>query len=299
MNIDGVQTKDLISFDGTRIRYQDIGKGPVIVFANGLGGTYEAWYYLVEHLRDRFRIISWDYRGLYDSDCPASPRLSVPDHVEDLYRILKAEKVNKALLAGWSMGTQVIFEYALRHPDQVLGLIPICGSAGAPFETALHTGASRYLMPALFHAQRIFARHFSALIRKLVSIPGGFEAISSTGLFWRGGEEVIRGMVDSFAQLDFETYAQIMLEIGRHDARSALADIKAPTLIISATRDFFTPVPVSQLMRDTLPDATLYVIEGGTHYAPLEFPDKINELIDDFIGEKIRFPKPRKKKAAS
>ena len=296
MKIEDVKTKEIESYDGTRIHYQDIGSGPVIVFANGLGGTYEAWNYLVKHLRDRYRIISWDYRGLYNSGRPALSRLSVPDHVEDLHRILKTEKINKALLAGWSMGTQVIFEYALRHPDQVLGLIPICGSAGAPFETALHTRLSRYTMPMLFHAQRVLSGTFSALIRKLVEVPGGFEAITATGLFWRGGEEVIRDMVGSFAQLDFEVYANIMLQIGVHDARESLADITAPTLIIAATRDFFTPVKVSEMMRDTLPDATLYILKGGTHYAPLEFPDKINELVDEFIAAKVKFPRTKKKK---
>lgn len=298
MEISGVEYKYLTGYDGTRIRYQVIGKGPTIVFANGLGGTFEAWYYLLEHLRDHYQIISWDYRGLYGSERPALSRLAVADHVQDLYDILKAEKVKNALLAGWSMGTQVIFEYYLRRPKQVLGLIPICGASGAPFDTALYTSLSRYMMPALFLAQKKLAKPFEFLIKKLVQIPGGFDAITATRIFWKSGEEVIRDLVDDFAQLDFETYAQIMLEIGRHDARSNLAQVMVPTLIIAATADFFTPVKVSEHMRDCIPDAQLFVLDGGTHYAPLEFPDKINELVDVFIDEKIRWPKtkPIKKK---
>ncbi len=293
MEIPGVNYKDLYSYDGVRVRYQDIGQGPVIVLANGLGGTFEAWYYLIEHLRKKYRIISWDYRGLYGSARPPLARLTVPDHVEDLRQILQKEKINKALFFGWSMGTQVIFEYAVRHPKQVLGLVPICGAAGAPFETALHTGFSRYLMPALFLTQRAFAKPFGFLLKKLVSVPGGFDFITSTRIFWKAGEEVIRNLVDDYAELDFEAYAQIMLEIGRHDARQSLDKIKSPTLIIAATADFFTPVKVSQMMEQTLPDAALHILSGGTHYAPLEYPEKIIELVDRFIGRKIKWPRKK------
>ena len=181
MEIPGVTLKEVISTDGTRIRYQDIGEGPVIVLANGLGGTFEAWYYLIQHLHKKYRIISWDYRGLYDSEIPPFSRLTIPDHVEDLRCILAQEKIDKALLAGWSMGTQVIFEFAVRNPSIVLGLVPICGSAGAPFDTVFNIKASRYVMPLVFHAQRKLHRVFSALIRTLTKVPGGFEAINATG----------------------------------------------------------------------------------------------------------------------
>lgn len=296
MEISGVEYKYLKAYDGTQIRYQVIGTGPTIVFANGLGGTFEAWYYILEHLKKNFQIISWDYRGLYGSGRPSLSRVSIADHVQDLNDILKAEKVTNALLAGWSMGTQVIFEYYVRHPKQVLGLIPICGASGAPFDTALYTSLSRYLMPALFMAQKKLAKPFEFLIKRLIQIPGGFDAITATRLFWKSGEEVIRDLVDDFAQLDFETYAQIMLELGRHDARANLPQVKVPTLIIGATGDFFTPIKVSEFMKDTIPDAQLYVLDGATHYAPLEFPDKINELIDVFIEEKIHWPKPKSAK---
>jgi pimeloyl-ACP methyl ester carboxylesterase len=298
MEIPGVEMKNVVSTDGTRIRYQDLGSGPVIVLANGLGGTFEAWYYLIEHLRKDYRIISWDYRGLYESECPAFSRLTIPDHVEDLRCILEKEKIDKAMLAGWSMGTQVIFEFTIRHPEHVLGLVPICGSAGAPFDTVFNINASRHVMPVLFHAQRKLHKVFSALIRLATSTPVGFEAINATGLFWHGGHEVIRDMVDSFAQLDFEAYAHIMLHLGRHDARAALSEVTAPTLIVAATGDFFTPVQVSEIMRDTLQDSALVVLEGGTHYAPLEFPERINELVDGFLAEKVRWPEKKKKKKA-
>ena len=86
MALYGVHQKDLIAYDGTKIRYQDLGEGPPIILANGLGGTFDAWVYLVRHLSKKYRILSWDYRGLYRSGRPDLLRLTIPDHVDDLAR---------------------------------------------------------------------------------------------------------------------------------------------------------------------------------------------------------------------
>ena len=289
MQIEGIVTREIESYDGTRILYQKVGEGPVIVLANGLGGTFQAWYYLIEHLRKHYTVLSWDYRGLYGSGRPEMSRLTMADHILDLRTILEAEGIDKILLAGWSMGTQFTYEYALQYPEQVVGLVPICGAAGAPFETALYTSLSRYTMPALFRLQRRLHHIASGLIKLSVKIPGGFDLITASGLFWRGGSEVIRTLVDAYAELDFEVYAQIMLNLGLHDARYQLHRITQPVLMIAATRDFFTPVPTAKKAADTLPDAELHVVAGGTHYLPLEKPEVINELIDGFIDRKVRW----------
>jgi pimeloyl-ACP methyl ester carboxylesterase len=288
--IEGVKRKTLKAYDGTRICYQDVGEGPPIVFANGLGGSFEAWSYLVSHFTKKYRLISWDYRGLFGSGTPDLGRVSIPDHVDDLVRIMDAEHIDKALFFGWSMGTQVILEHAVRRPDRVEGLVMICGAAGRPFDTALYTSTSRYTMPAMFVAMRRVHKQFGAVMNALMKIPNAIDLVSATKIFWRGGSEIIKTMVDEYIKLNFETYAQIMLELGRHDARPFLKDIKAPVFLAAATRDFFTPVSVAMETRDRLRDCEFHVLEGATHYAPLEFPEKLNEMLDDFIARKIRWP---------
>ena len=55
--------------DGTWLAVYSIGdpKNPAFVLSNGLGGNIIAWRHLIEYFKDQFRIISWDYRGLYRS----------------------------------------------------------------------------------------------------------------------------------------------------------------------------------------------------------------------------------------
>ncbi|MCZ7582067.1 MAG: alpha/beta hydrolase [Deltaproteobacteria bacterium] len=279
--------KDLRAYDGTKIVYQDTGGDDPIVLANGLGGAFEAWSYLVKHFAERHRILSWDYRGLFQSGRPDFSRLTIPDHVDDLTRILDRENVDRAVFFGWSMGTQVILEHALRRPDRVRALVLLCGAAGRPFDTALHTSTSRYTMPVLFNAMKALKKPYGAFLKFATRLPYSLELLTATGLFWRAGSDVIRGMVDEYVQLEWDTYGQIMLELGRHDARPYLREIRVPVFIIAATRDFFTPVKTAEHMAHVLPDAELKILNGATHYAPLEAPDEINAMVDDFLARKV------------
>jgi len=67
----------LTSFDGTNLAYYTVGKPedrkPVMVLANGLGGTHTAWRHQIGFLRERYRFLTWDYRGLFSSSRPRDP----------------------------------------------------------------------------------------------------------------------------------------------------------------------------------------------------------------------------------
>ncbi len=100
--------------DGTRIAYTVLGRGTrTILIANGLGGKLYAWEPFLNAFWKDYQIVTWDYRGLYDSECPSSLRmLSVQHHADDAVRILDAEGVSSVIAAGWSMGVQVSLDLA-------------------------------------------------------------------------------------------------------------------------------------------------------------------------------------------
>ena len=60
-----VEERRFVSFDGTAIAYQAVGQGRPILLCNGLGGGWEAWSHQISSFRDRYRLLCWDYRGLY------------------------------------------------------------------------------------------------------------------------------------------------------------------------------------------------------------------------------------------
>lgn len=82
---------------------------PTLVLLNGLGGNLVTWTHLIHAFKDKYRIVSWDYRGLYASALRAEAHerfrqgtLSVdfPHHVLDARRVLDHLEVEKAIFVG-------------------------------------------------------------------------------------------------------------------------------------------------------------------------------------------------------
>ena len=277
------------SFDGTEIDVQSVGNGPPIVVANGLGGSMRAWGPLLEHFAPSYQLVSWDYRGLYASGRP--PRLDavrVGDHCGDLRVVLDHFGGTPAVVIGWSMGVQVAVQFALDHPTKVVGLVLVCGAPGDPFGGVLRTTFSRRGVPVVCRLVEAGPAPFGTLVRALAALPLTPKLLLRIGVVAPSCDlGVLRVLARDLAQLDWRLYARTMRSMGRHDAWSRLGEIRAPVLAVGGTRDLVTPPGVAEAVAAAVPQGDSLLIEGATHYAPLEFPDELNVHIDRFLSQHL------------
>jgi pimeloyl-ACP methyl ester carboxylesterase len=280
-----VQKKTLKSFDGTSIGYQVCGEGPAVVLANGLGGTYSTWRHQYALLGEKYRILSWDYRGLFSSGRPSRlDSFGLDAHIRDLDLLLDAEGIEKTLLVGWSMGVQVNFEYYRKNPGRVAAIVILNGVPGHPFSTAFGGRAFRNIIPLGIGLMKSLAPALGGPTKIVTQWSGLAPTLQAIGMAAKSLDlDVFNDLVHEFASLDFEAYAETLRELGEHDATDLLHRIEVPTLIITGSRDFFTPLPTARAMEQAIPGAKLVVIEGATHYAAVEFPREVNEAIRSFL----------------
>ena len=284
--VPGLQHKQFTSFDGTRIAYQVRGDGPVVVLANGLGGTYEAFQHVYAALGDRYRILCWDYRGLYRSSRPKNlMTLAVPYHCRDLARLLDLEKVDRAVFIGWSMGVQVNFELAREHRRRMAGIVAINGTYGSPFRSALASRLTRYVIPTALSIMKsnagivTRASHLALGWNRLVPTMARFGLVSPAI-----DERAMMEVATDFKTLDFAIYSDMLRALGAHDARDLLPTLGLPTLILTGDHDLMTPVFTARKMNRMIPGSRLVIIPGGTHYTPLEFPGVVKDEIQRFLA---------------
>ncbi len=285
MTAKSYETGDFESFDGTRLRYQAYGQGKPIVFANGLGGTFDAWRHVYEALGDRYRILCWDYRGLYGSARPASlSSVTVPNHARDLAALLEHFEVGEAVFAGWSMGTQVNFEFYRDHGDRYRGLILLNGTCGTPFDTALGIPGSKRIILAGLELMR----RFPTLISKGTSLATSWKqlipVLQQLGLVGQTLDvDVFGSLAGEFVKLDFELYAATLQALGDHDACDVLGQVRCPALVLTGDRDIMTPVSTARHIKEQINECELVVIPGATHYAAVEFPDDVVGAIEGYL----------------
>ena len=283
-----MEEKYFAAHDGTRIAYHTIGEGPPLMLANGLGGTYIAWRHLYSYFRDRFRIITWDYRATYHSSPPTNlEHLRIEDHVKDALMLCEKEAVTHAIWAGWSMGVQLSLEIYRHAPDLFRALILINGTPGNIFDTAFDWKGSSLILPACATMATRLALPVSLAGRALVQWKGLIGLMKRIGLVGATlDEDIFRDLAREFASLDVKNYMTIFRSLGEHSTRDILPTVGVPVLVIAGERDPFTPRRQAEKMVRKLPDAELCVVPGGTHYAPVEYPELVNLRIEKFLRER-------------
>lgn len=287
----GIEQRQVVAPDGTRLGYQVSGPAgsPCVVLANGLGGTHIAFRYLYEMLGS-YRTICWDYRGLYTSSAPADPRANTIAHqVDDLIAILDAEKVDKVVIVGWSMGVQVAFETIKRRRGRVSGLYAINGTYGHAFRTVMGSRLVGQTIPMLLRLVRAQAALASSLAKRVAGSDALISAMKRVGLVSQTIDiEIFRQVAAGFQQVDWIIYSDLLARLDEHDAEDVLATIDIPVTIVTGDRDLMTPPATAEHIHRAIADSRLVVIQGGTHYTPVEYPailvDELGKLLDRVPG---------------
>ena len=114
---------ELIDLDtGARLHYRRIGAGEPLLLLMGTAASLGMWMPVETTLADHFEVVSFDYRGLGDSE-RGDRTMSVATLAEDAHALLQALSIPCAHVLGWSLGSLVAQELALAHPEHVASLV--------------------------------------------------------------------------------------------------------------------------------------------------------------------------------
>jgi pimeloyl-ACP methyl ester carboxylesterase len=256
--VSGSPTQDLevATGDGVTLSGQESGIGPAIVLLHGLTATRR---YVVMGSRtlerEGYRVVSYDARGHGRSTAAPDPVAYGYDRLaRDLEAVLDALELDRAVLAGASMGAHTALRLALHHPERVaaLGLITPSFDPDLP----LGTGALAE-WDALADGLReggvegfVAAYDFSAL-------PGE----------WRDTvERVVRQRLSAHEHPEAVADALEVVPRSRpFESVAELADIDVPTVVV-ASRDEADPghpLAVGERYARVIPHARLVVEDAG------------------------------------
>jgi 3-oxoadipate enol-lactonase len=292
-----IEPRRLRSYDGTRLTYYAGGaeEGVALVFCGGLGGGIRVWQPLIERFAPRFRLLAWDYRGLYASGASRRRAYDIEHHAEDLLQLLRHEGVETPVLLGWSMGVQVMLEAHRVEPALARGLVAIHGTPGRPLQTAFGSDVLERIFPPVSLLMRGAGRRFAATAPSLARsrlVAGSFVwAVQRLG--WMAPEidfERFQEVAAEWLSLDLGIYAEIFRRMGKHDASDLLAEIRAPALVIAGERDRFTPSEAARQMAAAMPAARLELLPEATHFGLIEYPDAIVGAVERYLSETLGIP---------
>ncbi|MEU8107760.1 alpha/beta hydrolase [Nonomuraea muscovyensis] len=124
------------------------GTATPVVYLNGSYASQRHWRPVIDDLGPGWRHITYDERARGKSKKSAD--YSFEACVRDLDAVLRARKVERPILVGWSYGALLGVHWAARYPDRVAGVVGVDG----PFPSGWTDEAGHERIRRLFHKVR-------------------------------------------------------------------------------------------------------------------------------------------------
>jgi pimeloyl-ACP methyl ester carboxylesterase len=247
---------------------EQVGEGPDVLLIGGGGDTVESWQFQLDGLRDRYRLTAFDNRGAGRTRMPEEGA-TVEAMAEDAAAVLDTVGIRSSHVAGFSGGSIVAQELALRRPDLVRSLV-LQGTWTRP---------DTYLRSWLVFVQWLVA----AAPSERAFLEGFFLDIYTPRAHQDGTVAVFIDEVLAFpyrqAPEDLQRYLDPMLD---HDTTERLPQVSAPTLVLAGSKDLVGRPELSRAVADAIPGAVFEVQEGEAHQPFQESPAGWNARVDAF-----------------
>lgn len=285
-----LEVRETTSADGTSITYYVLGRGPrTWVAAPAMGAPFIAMRRVYEALADECRVVTWDMRGFHRSGAPEDGEAGyvVERHVDDLEAIVAAERLDRFVLGGWSMGVPISLEYLGRAPNRVEALVLINGPYARALDHAVPIpGIGTAMTRAIDLLGEPVGRLLNPLSVRVLGQRGIGRVLERIGVVARDGD-YFEEILQEFRKVDWARYLVVVRSLHAYDGAARVAAVRVPTLITAGTRDPMTPPRTAERLHDLIPGSELFVLEGGTHYTPAEFPELVAERIRRFLRDRL------------
>lgn len=238
-----------VAHGGARIWYSTYGQGvPVILLHGGLGHSGNWGYQVPALVTSGYRVVLIDSRGHGRSTRDSQP-FTYELMAKDVLAVMDTLRLETAAAVGWSDGACVALILAMQAPARITSVF-FFGCNMDPSGVKAITEPSPIL-------RRCFGRHAEDYAR-LSATPNDFKA--------------------------FAEAVQLMQRTQPNYAASELASIQAPVAIVHSEHDEFIKREHAEYLAQSIPNARLIILQGVSHFAPLQRPREFNDVMLAFLS---------------
>ena len=230
------------------MNYKLEGSGETLVFIHGLSDSLLYWEYLASNLKDQYQVLRVDLRGHGGSELK-DDELTIGLFADDLHSLLRELNIGKVGLIGFSLGSAVALDFAIRYPQMVSSLVLM---------------SSFYRVDE--HLENIFNQFKNAL-------DNGFGDFYDLILPMVLCPDVINDNLENlealkeFALLSANTQAYIQAcDAGLDfDVEDKLSQIDVPTLILAGKYDEITVLESQKELQRKITNSKLIIFDDVKH----------------------------------
>lgn len=223
-----------------------------LILIHGAGGNHQLWGSMMRNL-NAAHVYALDLPGHGRST--GTGRRSISDYASIVLHFMDVLGLERAVIAGHSMGSAMALQMALNYPQRVWGLI-LVGS-----------GARLRVLPAVLDGLLSDYEGAVGLICE-----SAYSSHAPRGLVRQGQRQML--LVP--AQITYDDFAAC----NAFDVMPRLSEIHCPTLVICGTEDRLTPPKSAVFLTEKIAGAEIQLIDDAGHMVMTEKPELVGEAIE-------------------
>ena len=265
----------LAAADGIKIYYEEYGKEheKSIVMVPGHGGTIEFFRRNIPAIAEKYHVVAYDMRGHGKSD-RINRHLTIDRCSEDLKTLIEVCGLEKPVLLGWSMGSNINMSYVMKYGcEKISGIIVVDNSNKMINDEEWKLGAWNDYEGAM------------AYLEGLVQTGWKQYAEASAPMFFGEGEidpDDLEWVKKAYADETIECMLPIVMTNIFSSYKEALPLITVPTLIFCGLRKSFYDPSIMYGIAERIQDAAVVGLDGG-HIMFFQDADRFNRAVIDFM----------------
>src|SRR2546421_11442799 len=252
------------------VAWFEVGRGDPLILIHGLADDHRAWRRALPDLMLRHRVILYDLRG------HGQTSLGLPDGTlrqlgADLVALLDALGIERAHVAGFSLGGTIAMRVAIDFPLDVRGLVLVATSS------RVGRAAADWYRQRVEMVERSDPQLRETLDRDTADVYSESPDELEEGLLIRRQSTADpRGYGNACSAMAALNAAPLDPELGR---------ITVPTLIVASERDKHCPPKAAEIIAAGIPGSKLEIVPGAGHPIPVERPRELAACINSFLAE--------------
>jgi pimeloyl-ACP methyl ester carboxylesterase len=245
---------------------------PPLICIEGWGYSLWMWFRQIPTFKEKYRCVVFDNRGVGRSSMPDYP-YTMEMFANDTIGLMDTLDIPRAHILGISMGGFIAQQVAISYPEKVRSLILGSTSFAGPNSISADdkTQALMFASPTetLSKEQAMEMRY----------------SVTFSSDFYEENKSLVEQIIEWREKRPQPLYAR------GHQASATLGlnlepeveEISCPVLVIHGDSDLIVPLKNAEMLADALPQAKLVLIKDGPHLSFIEYYEKFNGEVLDFL----------------
>ncbi len=241
----------IVQVNNIEMYYEEYGAGKTLVLLHGFGGCTQNWHPFIDKLAEHYRLILVDLRGHGHSTNPEN-KFTHREAANDVFHLLDKLGIDHFSAMGMSTGGMTLLHMATAQPKRIDAMVLISATTHFPDQArAIMRRASFNTMPKeVQEMYRECAKRGDEQIGQLIAQFNAFH--------------------ENYDDMNFTT--------------ENLSTITARTLVVHGDRDNFFPVEIAENLKNSIPEAELWIIPYGEHVPIYDFKVPFISTALQFLG---------------